>query len=355
MTCTHCKKKGHDVKTCFQLYPHLRPASHGPNRGAAFSASTSSTNKDIWHVDTGASQHICVRRDWFLKYVDLTTSVEVSLGDGRVHYAKGIGSVEVLADVLGQQLKIYFDDVLYVPTMTLNLLSTSAIDYEYSFTIKKGVMSLYDATDKLVGIAPKGSAKLYELQGTTVVQPCANASTVQACAAAESQQLDMWHQRLGHLGLNNLQLLKSKNMAEGLTFSPTDSLGFCEGCVLGKQTRLPFNKSGATRATDLLELVHIDLNGKQSESSIGGANYFMLVIDDFSRYTSVYFIRNKDDALKCFDIFKKYAELKTGRKLKAVRSDNGGEFSSNAFHQYCSQAGIIQQFTVVYVEIMLLT
>jgi hypothetical protein len=290
MTCTHCNKRGHDVKTCFQLYPHLKPASYKPKSASAYAAATSHTKNDVWHVDTGASQHICVRRDWFLQYVDLTTSVEVSLGDGRVHHAKGVGSVEVLADVAGQQIKLHLDDVLYVPSMTFNLLSTSAIDNEYTFTIKKGVISLFDMTDKLVANAPKGSSKLYELQGSTIVQPLANASIVQACAAAGSEQLDLWHQRLGHLGMNNLQLLKSKNMAEGLTFANKDSLGFCEGCVLGKQSRLPFTTSGATRATDLLELVHIDLNGKQSESSIGGANYFMLVIDDFSRYTSVYFI-----------------------------------------------------------------
>ena len=348
MTCSHCNMRGHDVKTCFQLHPHLKPASYKPKPASAFAAATSHTNKDVWHVDTGASQHICVRRDWFSQYVDLTTSVEVSLGDGRIHHPKGVGSVEVLADVDGQQIKLHLDDVLYVPSMTFNLLSTGALDNEYSFTIKEGVISLFDYTGKLVANAPKGSSKLYELQGNTIVQPLANASTVQACAAAGSQQLDLWHQRLGHLGMNNIQLLKSKNMVEGLTFAHKDSLGFCEGCVLGKQTRLPFTNAGATRATDLLELVHIDLNGKQSESSIGGANYFMLVIDDFSRYTSVYFIKNKDDALKCFDIFKRYAELKTGKKLKAVRSDNGGEFSSNAFHRYCSEAGIVQQFTVVY-------
>ena len=220
MTCSHCNRKGHDVKTCFQLHPHLKPASYKPRAsGSAFAAptATSHTNKDVWYVDTGASQHICLRRDWFSQYVDLTTSVEISLGDGRVHHAQGIGSVEVLADVAGQQIKLHFNDVLYVPSMTFNLLSTSAIDDEYSFIIKKGVISLFDTTDKLVANAPKGSSKLYELQGSTIVQSFANASIVQACVAG-SQQLDLWHQRLGHLGMNNLlklQLCIDKRVSTG--------------------------------------------------------------------------------------------------------------------------------------------
>jgi transposase InsO family protein len=80
--------------------------------------------------------------------------------------------------------------------------------------------------------------------------------------------------------------------------------------------------------------------------SLGGAYYFLIFIDDRTRYTWVYFIRKKSDVFEYFKEFKNLVEKKTGRYIKILRSDQGGEYTSRDFFKYCKNNGIQQQFTV---------
>jgi len=97
----------------------------------------------------------------------------------------------------------------------------------------------------------------------------------------------------------------------------------CDGCVLGKQHRKPFPQMSSFRAETGLELVHADLCGQITPRSIGGAAYFLLVVDDHSRYMWVEILQSKDQALECFKKIKSRAEVESGGKLKALRTDRG--------------------------------
>ncbi|CAL9019831.1 unnamed protein product [Prunus brigantina] len=83
-------------------------------------------------------------------------------------------------------------------------------------------------------------------------------------------------------------------------------------------------------------------------ASMSENRYFLLFIDDCSRMAWVYFLRNKSNAFECFKKFKAMTELQSGHKVKSLRSDRGGEFMSNEFLAYCSEAGIQRQLTVAY-------
>ncbi|KAI5312293.1 hypothetical protein L3X38_041466 [Prunus dulcis] len=76
--------------------------------------------------------------------------------------------------------------------------------------------------------------------------------------------------------------------------------------------------------------------------------YFLLFIDDCTRMAWVCFLINKSNALECFKKFKAMTELQSGHKVKSLRSDGGGEFMSNEFHEYCSEGGIQRQLTVAH-------
>ena len=124
--------------------------------------------------------------------------------------------------------------------------------------------------------------------------------------------------------------------------------GVCEGCQLGKQHREVFSKGQAQRAGSPLELIHVDLCGPMRNESIAGNKYFMLLVDDHTRMTWVYFLRHKHEALNCFRKFKSMTELQSGHKVKCVRSDRGGEFLSAEFTQFCEDHGIQRQLTMAY-------
>ena len=76
--------------------------------------------------------------------------------------------------------------------------------------------------------------------------------------------------------------------------------------------------------------------------------YFLLFIDDFSRMTWVYFLKEKSQAFSVFKEFKALVETQSGFKLKVLRIDNGGEYTSGAFKSFCAESGIIHQLTTTY-------
>lgn len=120
----------------------------------------------------------------------------------------------------------------------------------------------------------------------------------------------------------------------------------CEGCLLGKQFRKSFPKESESRAKKPLELIHTDVCGPIKPGSLGNSNYFLLFIDDFSRKTWVYFLKQKLEVFGVFKKFKAVVEKESGYKIKAMRSDRGGEFTSNEFQEFCEANGIRRPMTV---------
>jgi hypothetical protein len=105
----------------------------------------------------------------------------------------------------------------------------------------------------------------------------------------------------------------------------------CKPCQVGKITGTQFKSKSFTSTNKSLQLVHMDLSGPSRQEGTGKENYFMLIIDDYSRLTWVAFLKEKDEAFEKFKIFKALTGTQTGKRLKAVRSDQGGEFMSSDF------------------------
>lgn len=116
---------------------------------------------------------------------------------------------------------------------------------------------------------------------------------------------------------------------------------------MGKIVRPPFPTS-SSHAKAVLDLGHTDLCGPMGVDSLGGARYVMVLVDDHSRYTWVYFLRAKSDASRFFKDWLIKVERLTEHKLKTIRSDNGGEYTSNAFERYLTDLSIDHQTTVPY-------
>jgi len=126
-------------------------------------------------------------------------------------------------------------------------------------------------------------------------------------------------------------------MVKGLpTFKKDTSK--CEACIYGKQSRESFSTS-SWRANRWLQLVHNDVCGPL-ETSFGGCKYFLLFVDDFSRLTWVYFLKQNLEVFEKFKIFRQLVENEVKEKIGTLRTDNGREFTSNEFNTYCTYNGI---------------
>ena len=122
-------------------------------------------------------------------------------------------------------------------------------------------------------------------------------------------------------------------------------LDFCKECVYGKQKRVSFSTGNHT-SKGILEYMHSDVWGPASIPSQGGALYFLTLIDDYSRKVWVYFLKHKNEVFVKFKQWKAMIEKQTGRSVKTLRSDNGGEFYSKKFDEFCKTEGIVRHYTV---------
>jgi hypothetical protein len=86
--------------------------------------------------------------------------------------------------------------------------------------------------------------------------------------------------------------------------------------------------------------VHIDLVGPTTIKGSKGKRYFMLLVDDYTRMTVVFFLKNKSEAFENFKIYKEVVENEIDSRIKCLRSDNGGELISKEFMDYCNRHGI---------------
>lgn len=153
--------------------------------------------------------------------------------------------------------------------------------------------------------------------------------------------------------------MTKQSKATGLP--PANSLprspSHCSTCCLGKQSRKNVPSQALTgqssapstmpssRTSTPLELLHSDLCGPMPTKSISGSRYFLTITDDFSRFIWVYFLKTKGKTLSKFKAFKTIIELQTSFRIKAIRSDRGGEYTSQAFQQFCEETGIVRQFS----------
>jgi transposase InsO family protein len=92
--------------------------------------------------------------------------------------------------------------------------------------------------------------------------------------------------------------------------------------------------------------VHTDLVGPTTTNGLKSDKYFILLVDDYTRMTTVFFLKNKSEAFENFKIYKEMVENEMDSKIKCLRSYNGGEFISKKFMDYCSSHGIKRQFFV---------
>jgi len=170
-------------------------------------------------------------------------------------------------------------------------------------------------------------------------------SPLGAMSCDTSLQSKLWRQRFVHLYYK--ALLDARKMVTGMPEFKVEHEGVYQGCAEGKHTRGPFPSSDS-KITDVLQLVHSDLSGILPVTSLGGCLYYAIFVDDFYRKTWIYFLKKKDEVFTWFCSFKALVENTTMKKIKILRTDNGTEYESNEFEDYCREAGIKRETTTAY-------
>lgn len=202
--------------------------------------------------------------------------------------------------------------------------------------MKDDILRILDRNGQLLVSTTRSKNRLYK-----VILEVEDIKCLQSIALNESTK---WHARLGHIGVETMKLMINKGLVMGMP-SITIEKETCMSYLLGKQTRQPFPQKTSYRATQTLELIHEDLCGPITPPTLGHKRYVFVIIDDYSRYMWVIFLKEKSEA---FEKFKTLVEVETRATIKTFRTDRGGEFISHEFQAFCEKYGIQRHLTSPY-------
>jgi hypothetical protein len=249
--------------------------------------------------------------------------------------------------------KIFISDVILVPGLKKNLISTRALMKKGFKVIFEGeyaeITNKNDSSFKLLAKEQKDG--LFHLEGE--LEPYCQLDDQALFAKLKDQNcLDLYHLRFGHLSFGYIEKAVEKNLVTELNvpinFKKDIINPFCQDCEQGKAHDK--HGSGLTRDRKYSngEKFHTDLCGPLPVQSRRGNKYFQTIVDDTSNYCHLFFLRHKSEFFENFIIFDKMIFNRYGRHVKVIRHDQAKEMMSKKFIAYCAEHGIETTPTNVY-------
>jgi transposase InsO family protein len=307
-----------------------------------------------WKVDSAASRHYCRDRSWFSSYTVAPSTVTIATGE-NIRVA-GYGTIQCLfpsnAGSTEHRL-VKLLNVQHVPTFAFNLISLPIFDSTGGEArAKDGICTLFDSKGRVIAVAPKKGG-LYQL---TARRPVVAASAI--TSEVPNEELKRWHERLGHLHHRAVVKLFASNMvadfncqsiAKAIGESPKTAV-ICSACILGKHRAAPIKDSTDTRASRPMERIFMDIWGPARTQTPQGHRYFLILVDDFSRYDVLNTMGSKAEAFFHFKAYQaRWAAYFSahGHVISSIRTDPGGEFISGDFKHHLLTHGIQHEFTAV--------
>ncbi|GKB44486.1 putative ribonuclease H-like domain-containing protein, partial [Tanacetum coccineum] len=274
------------------------------------------TNKRI--VDSGCSRHMTRNKAYLVEYQDYNGG-PVAFG-GSKGYISGKGKIK--------SRKLDFEDVCFVKELQhFNLFSVSQMCEKKNKSPRQNNMYNFN----LWNIVPTGGL---------------------ACLVAKAtvDESNKWHRRLGHVNFKNLNKLVKGNLVRGLPLQGFPLKIFQNdhtyvACQKGKQHKASCKAKSVNSISHSLQLLYMDLFGPTSVRSLNHKTYFLVITDDFSRFSWVFFLRTKDETIRILKDFIRQIENQLNQKVKTIRCDNGIEFKNRDFIELCGSKGIKREYS----------
>jgi hypothetical protein len=235
------------------------------------------------------------------------------------------------------------NDVALVDKLRYNLLSISQFcDADLSVFFRKSDLHILDSSSKRVcGVSRIGN--VFEAEFSSAQ------SSLRCLISQSLSELWKWHRRLGHMSFDLLCRLSGLGILRGLSLLKFESDLVCAPCRHGKMIAAFHSPVNTVMTEHPGQLLHIDTIGPSRVRSMRGKWYVLVIVDDYSRYSCVFFLESKDQVFEHFRLLALRLNNEHPNCLKVIRSDNETEFRNDSFDEFCLEHEIDQQFSAPHI------
>ncbi|MBW0535535.1 hypothetical protein O181_075250, partial [Austropuccinia psidii MF-1] len=315
----------HKPSKCYVEFPHLLPkkkekdnqsaSTHLSSTQALVTSAGVSNQKTLIIINSAATHHMFNNKSMFTNLKQSSPFI-ISTGDPTsILFSEGTGSVNIMIN--GKTLTL--ENCIFVPKISHNLISLLEL-FKNAITIEKLPSDRFVIKQLNEEIL---SGKISNRLMTVQYEP------IKALISIGT----LWHQRLRHPSNQVVKML-------GLPLSPD----LCEICLTGKSSLLPFSGS-FDEVHQPLDCIHLYIVGPISPSSNTGLKYLLTIVDQFTLFKSVVFLKAKSKVFDEFVKWKAFSENFHNTKIKRLVSDRGGEFENERFKQLATSCGFIHTFS----------
>nr|KAJ0202156.1 hypothetical protein LSAT_V11C600323170 [Lactuca sativa] len=294
-------------------------------------------NDDTWYIDSGCSKHMTGNRNYLRDFKPIQTNQDGTFGNNMKAKIKGYGNIT--------NGNFTIKKVAFVDDLKHNLISVSQLcdnNLEDLFTKQRSL--IMDAKTKDVIVDSDRAGNMYPLDMDLIY----GKPDIYLLSKAPADISWLWHRHLSHLNFGYINKLIGDDLVRGLPLLKLDNQTLCAAYEKGKLSKSTHKSISESSVSEPLELLHIDLCGPATTQTIQGKKYILVVVDGFSRFTWVFFLRLKSEAPEEMINFIKQIKLKLKRPVRRIRSDNGLEFKNNTLDSFLKDKGIEHNFSAPY-------
>nr|GEV87444.1 putative ribonuclease H-like domain-containing protein [Tanacetum cinerariifolium] len=297
--------------------------------------------KDNGVIDSGCSRHMTENMSYLSNFEELNGGYVTFGGNPKGGKIFGKGKIRTG--------KLDFDDVSFVKELQFNLFSISQMcDKKNSvlFTNTKCLVLSLEfklPNESQVMLRVPRENNMYNVNLKNIV-PFEDLTCL--FAKAKINESNLWHRRLGHINFKTMNKLVKCNLVRGLPTKVFENDNRCVACKKGKQHRVSCKTKPVSFVDQPLYRLYIDLFGPTFVKSLNKKSHCLVVTDDYSRFTWVFFLATKDETSPILKTFIIVLKNQRSLKVKVIKSDNGIEFKNNDLNQFCGIKGIKREFSI---------
>ncbi|GJW82441.1 putative ribonuclease H-like domain-containing protein [Tanacetum coccineum] len=292
-------------------------------------------------IDSGCSRHMKGNMSYLIYFVEINGGYVAFRGNPNRGKITGRGTIKTG--------NLDFENMYFVKELQFNLFSVSQMcDKKNSVLFNDTECIVLSPNFKLTNeshvlLKVPRKNNMYSVDLKNIVP---KGGLTCLFAKATSDESKLWHRRLGHINFKTMNKLVKGNLVRGLPSKLFENNQTCVACQKGKQHRASCKSKIVSSISQPLHMLHMDLFGPTFVKSLMKKMYCLVVTDDYSRFSWVFFLATKDETSGILKSFITGVENLIDQRVKVIRCDNGTEFKNKEMNQFCERKGIKREFSV---------